>query len=292
MKRDSIGQQRKDQVEDPLEMQVGKMVETLRPLCLRHGVTQNHLAAARRGDKIADRINAAVADLYLEKGAYPFESDKKLLSLIKRSEYAGLRDWHNLMGLELSEADVKLPKNIKSRLYSPCPFVANRMKIETHFLCCFPHSFDGRDVSVDGTVVWGDVAARKEGPSPLMIRPKNRETEVIRSSRLEGNRWFLIFRGLIPGSYNLSRQEQTDLMPKGYRFAKLMEVAFGLGFYSFKHPGMELKERFHGATAGTVSGRIYEVSYSAELKPFGAEYAFCRNMGGSSSVGAFAVMEL
>ena len=291
MKKDSIGQQKKSEIEDPLEMQVGKMIETLKPLFFKYGVTQQHLAAARRNDEIAERINRWVADLYLEQGLHPYPSDKKLLSLIKRSEYAGLRDWHNYMGLKVGEVDVALPKNIKSVLFSPCPFVANKMKIETHFLCCFPHSFNGNEVSIDGAIAW-QKAAKKGGPAPLVIRLAGKQAEAINFSRPEGSRWFLIFRGLIPGSHNLARQDQTNLMPKGYRFAKLMEVVFGLGFYSLKHSGMELKEAFHGASVGTVSGRIYEVSYSAELKSFGAEYAFCRNMGGSSSVGAFAVTEL
>lgn len=219
--------------------QIGATLKALQDV----GVTPSHLALIR-SDKV---VAQAVADVLLEQT----EADRRLSSILKPDQYFGPTDWIRHFGVKELQ-DVRLPVTLsclKKVLESPCPFILGKLVKETHYLYYLPLEFRGAPLTI---MRWWELFPYEGEPCFYTDTwYKDEDFATIDTARLQ---WFLMFKGVMPGSESHTREEQLLLKPDKYTVPKAVECV-PMHFLSFiKNGGQRINSNIFGRTQDIYQG--------------------------------------
>lgn len=215
--------------------QIGATLKILEDL----GVKSGHLAEIRKDTKLAQEVASCI----IEKQIKTHLVDEQLLSIFDSSRFFGPTDWQRFYGMEISDNDVAFPikfEVLQEILDSDCPFISGKKVKETHVMFYLPK------ITIKE---WANIYPYGTNPGFIASCPVSDRDNF--GNKVSRYCWYLMFRGVLPGSVNKNWTEQQDILPDHYEVPLACEVT-SMYFIFFK------KNKFY-LNGGNMHGRTIDV---------------------------------
>jgi len=184
--------------------------------------------------------------------------EKALMYIIGPNNCFMPGDWLEYFDISLTEyphqLDLPIPfKILFELLESPCPFITGKRIKETHYLMFIPRKINTEHLNIKK---WKQIHLTNQKGNYLFDNNEFNFTykfDGINTEAVAEKKWYLAFKGILPGSENKTWFEQKAMLPENYYLPKIIEL-IPMHFITFEKsiPPIEIKG-WCGRTADTVS---------------------------------------
>lgn len=160
------------------------------------------------------------------------DTDRCLLSLLDDHQFFGPVEWLRHFNIKMKNID--WPDSfhpLETILNSSCPFVLGKKVKETHYLFCLPNDYNGQPLTINQwEIIYKhekNLAIRSTDVQGITRNYSDSCYQSLDFSKKEKARfdWYLMFKGIIPGSTKKTFSEQKEMLKKiGYEIPKAIEV--------------------------------------------------------------------